>query len=53
MSVEATTPPKLDFYAFADSGIQTIYVPADSLDAYKSAWNEYGNSYADKIKAIS
>ena len=50
VTVQATTPPSLGSLAFHDSGIQRIYVPADSLDAYKTAddWKDY----ADKIQAI-
>ena len=50
VTVQATTPPSLGSDAFYDSGIQRIYVPADSLDAYKTAddWKDY----ADKIWAI-
>lgn len=50
VTVQATTPPSLGSDAFYDSGISRIYVPADSLDAYKSA-NGWKN-YADKIWAI-
>lgn len=50
MTIKATTPPTLDSTAFSDSGIQTIYVPAASLDAYKSATN--WSAFASKIKAI-
>ena len=49
MTVEATTPPTLDSYAIS-TATTAIYVPADSLDAYKTAdgWKDY----ADKIQAI-
>ncbi len=49
MTVNAVTPPKLGSDAIPTT-IQTIYVPANSVNAYKSAhkWS----SYADKIKAI-
>ena len=49
MTVEAVTPPTLGYHAIPTT-IQRIYVPADSLDAYKSAdgWKDY----ADKIWAI-
>lgn len=50
ITFKATTPPTLDSTAFSDSGIQTIYVPAASLDAYKSATN--WSAFASKIKAI-
>ena len=50
ITVRATTPPSLGTDAFTNSGIQTIYVPASSVNAYKSAdgWKDY----ADKIQAI-
>ena len=52
MTVEAVTPPTLGKGAFVNmgSGIQIIYVPAESLDAYKTAdgWKDY----ADRIEAI-
>ena len=43
MLVKATTPPTIDPYSFHASGIETIYVPAESLDAYKAAevWNRF------------
>ena len=42
MIVKATTPPVLGSYCFPSS-IETIYVPAESLDAYKATevWNEF------------
>ena len=49
MTVNATTPPTLGNGAIPTT-IQRIYVPADSVDAYKSA-DEWKN-YADKIWAI-
>lgn len=51
ITVEATTPPTID-----DSGVFTstndcpIYVPAESVDTYKSATN--WSSYASRIQAI-
>ena len=49
MTVNATTPPRLGTDAIPNN-IQRIYVPADSVDAYKSAdgWKDY----TDKIWAI-
>ena len=47
MTVEATTPPK---YGSLPGSVQTIYVPASSVDAYKSA--DGWNNYSDKIQAI-
>ena len=43
MLVKATTPPTIDPFSFSRSGIEAIYVPAESLDAYKAAeiWNEF------------
>lgn len=49
MTVNATTPPTLG-YSPIPAAIQRIYVPADSVDVYKSA-NRWKN-YADKIWAI-
>ena len=41
LTVYATTPPALTANSFADATVGTIYVPAESLDAYKaSAWND-------------
>ena len=44
----ATTPPTLGSDVFGDTNNVTIYVPYDSLDAYKSAWSQY----ADRIEPI-
>lgn len=51
--VHATTPPimtKLNIYAFQGTNDCPIYVPAESVDAYKAAsgWS----SYASRIQAI-
>ena len=44
-----TTPPTLGEYVFSDiSEDYTIYVPAESVDTYKTAWSDY----ADHITAI-
>ena len=50
VTVEAATPPTLGSGAFNYVPILVIYVPAESLDAYKSAsgWS----NYASKIQAI-
>ena len=51
VTVKATTPPTLDFCVFCNgSSNLVIYVPAESVDAYKSAsgWS----TYADRIQAI-
>jgi hypothetical protein len=49
ITIEAETPP-IGTCIFAYTPIETIYVPAASVEKYKAAegWNEY----ADKIKAI-
>ena len=53
--IEATTPPTLDSNVFKNSTIAaktgTIYVPDDSVDAYKEATN--WSTYADIIKPLS
>ena len=49
LNVKATTPPTFGSYMLAGcSALTTIYVPTDSVDAYKAAsgWS----SYADKIE---
>ena len=49
MTVKAAIPPRL----YSDpipTTIQTIYVPASSVDAYKAA--DKWKNYADKIQAI-
>ena len=51
VTVKATTPPTLDFGVFFNgSSNPVIYVPAESVDAYKSAsgWSYYAN----QIQAI-
>lgn len=51
VTVKATTPPTLDFGVFFNgSSNLVIYVPAESVDAYKSAsgWSYYAN----QIQAI-
>lgn len=50
MTFEATTPPTLDAGAFSNTNNCPIYVPAESVDAYKagSGWYEY----ASRIQAI-
>lgn len=50
MTVKATTPPSLADSDAIPNTIQTIYVPENSVDAYKSATN--WSSFASKIKAI-
>lgn len=54
VTVWATTPPTLGNNAFYKSQVLadlTIYVPCESVDAYKAATN--WSSYASKIQAIS
>ena len=46
-----TTPPTLGGDAFVGAPISAIYVPAESVDAYKSATN--WSKYAAKIQAIT
>ena len=44
---KATTPPSLGFEVFEDNGSgRKIYVPAESIDAYKSAtrWSKYADA---------
>ena len=48
ISIKATTPPSIDATSFSDIGTSPIfYVPAESVEAYKSATNWSG--YADSI----
>ena len=50
VTVEALTPPKLGIFAFSNTNDCPIYVPAESVEAYKSAsrWSDY----ASRIQAI-
>lgn len=41
VAIYAPTPPQLGNYSLSTSG--TIYVPAESVDAYKAAWTQYAN----------
>ena len=51
VTVQATTPPTLDNNAFVGTRFNlVIYVPAESVDAYKVAGN--WSNYASKIQAI-
>ena len=50
ITVESTTPPKLGNWAFDDTNNCPIYVPAESVDAYKQASGWSG--YASRIQAI-
>ena len=54
-TIQATTPPTLeDYSAFwdtqIDSGTGSIYVPSESVNAYKTATN--WSRYASRIQAI-
>ena len=48
IAVNAINPPIIGAYTFLDTNNCPIYVPAESVDAYKSAWSEY----ADRIQAM-
>lgn len=50
ITVQATTPPTLGTNAFNDTNNAPIYVPSESVNAYKTAtkWS----SYASRIQAI-
>ena len=50
VTVEATTPPTLQGGGVFDGSGCIIYVPSDSVDAYKAA--NIWNSYASRIQAI-
>lgn len=50
ITVEATTPPTLEPYAFDNTNNCNVYVPCQSVDAYKSAEN--WNTYASRIQGI-
>lgn len=51
VTVLSTTPPTLGSYAFSSTHSNLkIYVPAESVDAYKAATN--WSSYKSKIQAI-
>lgn len=49
VAVEATTPPSLGSYVFKNTNNCPIYVPAGSVNDYKTAWS----TYASRIQAIS
>lgn len=50
VTIQSTTPPTLGSSAFNNTNSCPIYVPAESVDAYKQATN--WSSYADRIQAI-
>ena len=50
LTLRATTPPSLATGVFLGTDITTIYVPADSVEAYKAKSN--WNTFASRIQAI-
>ena len=50
ITVEAQTPPIVREDVFTETSLQTIYVPAASVEKYKAA--EGWKKYADKIQPI-
>ena len=50
ITVNAVVPPAIGVYVFDDTNDCPIYVPAESVDTYKSA--EGWSSYADRIQPI-
>ena len=50
ITVEAVTPPSLGNYVFDDANNCPIYVPAESVNVYKSAsgWSTYASRIAPK-----
>lgn len=50
ITIQATTPPSLGSSAFDNTNNCPIYVPAESVDAYKQSTN--WSSLADRIQAI-
>lgn len=50
VTIEATTPPSLGSDVFYDTNNCPIYVPAESVDAYKNATN--WKTYKSRIQAI-
>ena len=47
VTIEAKTPPTIGSYVFDDTNYCSIYVPCNSVSAYKKAWSEY----ADRLVA--
>lgn len=43
ITIYATTPPTLGLYAFNNTNLNYIYVPAESVDTYKSTWIGYAS----------
>lgn len=52
ITINRTTPPSLDNYAFDNTNNCPIYVPSGSVNTYKSAWNSGYKNYANRIYAI-
>lgn len=50
VTIKATTPPTLGSNVFNNTNNCPIYVPAESVDAYKTATN--WSTYANRIQAI-
>lgn len=53
ITIKATVPPRCcidDPFAYCDDNLQKIFVPAESVEAYKTA--DVWKKYADKIVAI-
>ena len=50
ITIKATTPPIIGANAFDSMSINTIYVPAESVEAYKTA--EYWSEFASRIQAM-
>ena len=50
VTIKATTPPTLGTNPFGNTNNCPIYVPAESVDAYKTATN--WSAYANRIQAI-
>ena len=49
ITVNATTPPTLGSNVFSSTNNCPIYVPSQSVNAYKAAWS----AYADRINPIT
>lgn len=52
ITIKATTPPSLGYDVFAGTNNCPIYVPAESVETYKTASYTYWPRYADRIQAI-
>lgn len=49
LTIEAVSPPTLGNYSLKKTNDCVIYVPAESVSAYQSAWSDFAN----RIQAIS